>query len=89
MGFIYSYNRLTQFTVSLWFKPDSTENQQGLLSNGWECDEQGAVEEASVKILYGAGEVSAFIQTNSATRGSVTEDTVGGVMVNIYFNVTE
>ena len=102
MGFIYSFNRLTQFTVSLWFKPDGTGNkpdgtgnkpdgtgnQQGLLSNGWECDEQGVPEEASIKILYAASEVSAFIQTNSST-GGVMEDTVGGVMVNIYFNVTE
>ena len=83
MGFIYSYNRLNRFTVSLWFKPDGTGNQQGLLSNGWEEGEQGVPEEASIKLLYAAGEVSALIQTNGGS------DTVHGVMVNIYFNVTE
>ena len=88
MEFIYSYSRLNQFTVSLWFKPDGTGNQQGLLSNGWEC-EQDVPEEASIQILYGTSGVSASIQTKPTTGGSVIEDTVGGVMVNIYFNITE
>ena len=65
----------------MWFKPDGTGNQQGLLSNGWEC-EQDVPEEASIKILYGTSELSASIQTKPTTGGSVIEDTVDHVQVD-------
>ena len=71
---------MDEFTVSLWFKAEAGDGEQGLESNGWHCDNEGQYQ-SSILLLYENGKISASQQTK-ADSSLIAGDTVDDIPVS-------